>query len=160
VYIKSALIISAASLFLTAIPASAQSYGSGNSYGNSAPAPRTSTTTDTKRKTRNDARIKGNERAQKKLLEAQEQLRKSENARLARQNSNVAAQDGVVIAKETDIIPADKAYGSGKTYEQKQNYSSGSTYGKAIGKPDNCPAGTRAQEDGTCMLTSESRPVN
>ena len=71
--------------------------------------------------------------------------------------SEMAAQeDGAMMKDKDDVMmkPAEKSYGSG-TKDKPATYGSGTKSEDAVmmdKTPENCPAGTKAQADGTCML--------
>jgi len=147
---KSILILSAAAMCLSATPSFAQ-YGSGSSYGNQ--TPRTSAPSSVRKAKKTISR------ADKRRIEAQRQKEIIE-ARLA--------------AKDKDTKPAGTSYGSGtkssghvvkdntSSYGPLTKPSNGSHHASPAasqgGLPTNCPAGTKAQSNGTCLLTSGSLP--
>jgi len=165
---KSILILSAAAMCLSATPSFAQ-YGSGSSYGNQ--TPRTSAPSSVRKAKKTISR------ADKRRIEAQRQKEIIE-ARLAAKDKAAQSYGSGTKPAETsygsDTKPAGTSYGSGtksSAHVVKDNTSSygpltkpsnGSHHASPAasqgGLPTNCPAGTKAQSNGTCLLTSGSLP--
>ncbi len=146
--IKTLLALSAAILFTTALPATAQTYGSGNSYGD--------TNTTTSQKSAEEIARKKAKKEAKKRAKKEKKMREMEKAKQELMDAEEAkmAKEHGMMKKEDAMMKKEGTYGSGNQYKEKSNN------GLAIGKPDNCPPNTRPQDNGTCMLISGNLPVN
>ena len=131
--------LSAAAMFCLSAPSHAQytQYGSGSSYGGGSSIGSSigNTTSSAERLAKRAAKRAA--KAEKKRLEAAALKEKAEADLLAKEK----------LSSE----------GSGTTYaEPAATQGSGTTYqapaAAIIGKPTNCPSGTTAQDNGTCML--------
>lgn len=174
---KSILVLSTAALIMSTAPSFAQSYGSGSS-ANSIPQTQSRSVPRPSSRTLN--------KAEKRRLEAQRQKERFE-AQLA-QKENAAKSYGSGTTKPSapsygsgvDKAPAASSYGTvahkiDVTKKEEDNVmidgeyvmkegdfmvdkaSSATTSSQSL--PINCPAGTTAQSNGTCLLINGSFPT-
>ena len=174
---KSIIILSATALVMSAAPSFAQSYGSGSS-ANTIPQ------TQSRSIPRSSARTLN--KAEKKRLEAQRQKERFEAQLAKKENATNSYGSGTTkpsapsYGSGTDKAPPASSYGSGtnKTNDAKKEEDQVMIDGEYVMKegdfmadkistpataspalPLNCPAGTTAQSNGTCLLSSGSFPT-
>ena len=144
---KSALILSAAAMMLTALPAQAQSYGSGNNYGDSAK-------TEAQEEAKRTAQEEAMREAKEQMMRAEEELRAKEEAMMKAEDAMMVKDDAMMKDEDAMMVKDDAMM------KDETSYGSGNNYGAApMGKPDNCPPNTKPMENGTCMLISGSLPA-
>lgn len=149
---KSAFILSAAAMMLSAVPAQAQTYGSGNNYGDSH---KTQAQEEAKRTAQEEAMKK----AKEQMMRAEEELRAKEEAMMKAEDS-MMVKDDAMMKDEDAMMVKDEPMMDEPMMKDPDAYGSGNNYGSApMGKPDNCPPNTKAQDNGTCMLISGSLPA-
>lgn len=150
--------LSAAAMFCLSAPSHAQytQYGSGSSYGGGGSSIG-SATSSAERSAKRAAKRAA--KAEKKRLEAAALKEKAEadlmaKEKLSSQGSGTTYEAPAATQGSGTTYEA-PTQGSGTTY-QAPTQGSGTTYqapAAAIsGKPTNCPSGTTAQDNGTCML--------
>lgn len=164
---KTTLILSAATLCLSAAAPSYAQYGSGTPGGSSRPSI-SNTQSNVER-----AQRRAEKKARKALKKQQAALAEKEamEKELLMKEKEAAAYGSGTPAAEpaygSGTPAAEPAYGSA-TPAAKPAYGSGTpaaepAYGSGnaapVGLPTNCPSGTQPQTDGTCMLTSGSFPT-
>lgn len=178
--LTSAIILSVAACAFTAAPSFAQSSYGGGDYRNTTSSVKSKAYKAAKKKAAEDAKAAAKEKAmmeadkmkdgmvdkaamkdktmmKDKAMMKDDHMKSDTMAKSHGSATGASASHGSATTaapshgSATGAVPS---HGSATT----STTSYGSSTGAAVGKPTNCPAGTTAQDNGTCLLTSGSLP--